>query len=131
MLYRASQTPQIKDINLVMQDHYTFMASNRLFIALGIPDGYFEKTKRIKSILFPGAYKSSLNTSSPAKLLSLHSRQTNRVKNEVDGQPSSLLVYMEVSDYKAAFTLMHYVFLELDTHHHPLDFKLRKQGLIK
>ena len=114
-----------------MQDHYTFMASNRLFIALGIPDGYFEKTKRIKSILFPGAYKSSLNTSSPAKLLSLHSRQTNRVKNEVDGQPSSLLVYMEVSDYKAAFTLMHYVFLELDTHRHPLDFKQRKQGLIK
>ena len=31
---------------------------------------------------------------------------------------------MQVSDYKASFTPMHLVFLELDTHHCHLDFKI-------
>ena len=48
----------------------------------------------------------------------------NRVKSEVDGQPSSLLACMKVSDYKATFNPMHLVFLELDTHHCHLEFKL-------
>ena len=30
---------------------------------------------------------------------------------------------MQVSDYNATFTLMHLVFLELDTHHCHLEFK--------
>ena len=34
-----------------------------------------------------------------------------------DGQPSSLLACIQVSHYKTAFTAMHLVFLELDTHH--------------
>ena len=32
--------------------------------------------------------------------------------------------YMKDSDYKAAFILIHSVFLDLDTHHCHLDFKL-------
>ena len=47
-----------------------------------------------------------------------------RVENEEDRQPSSLKACIQLSDYKVAFTPMHLVFLELDTHHCRLDFKL-------
>ena len=94
------------------------------FIALGILDKYLEKTTINKSTLPPGSYKTSLDTSPAPKSLSLYYKQTNKVENELDGQPSSLLACNQVSDYKAAFTAMHLVFLELETHHCHLDFKL-------
>ena len=34
------EPPQIKDLKLVIPEHYTFMADNTIFIALGIPDNY-------------------------------------------------------------------------------------------
>ena len=34
--------PQIKDLRLVIPEHYTFMASNIFFIALGIPEEHLE-----------------------------------------------------------------------------------------
>ena len=37
--------PQIKDLKLVIPEHYTFMAPNTIFIALGIPNNYLEKVK--------------------------------------------------------------------------------------
>ena len=40
---------QIKDLKLIIPKHCTFMASNRLFIALGILDNYLEKSTRNKS----------------------------------------------------------------------------------
>ena len=49
------------------------MASNTLFTVLGI-------------------------ITSP-KSLSLHFKQINKIKNKLDGQPSSLLTWMQVSDY--------------------------------
>lgn len=55
---------------------------------------------------------------------SLYCKDIDRVKNEVDRQPSNLLANIEVSDYKAAFTLMHLVFLGLDIPHCHLDFVL-------
>ena len=116
--------PQIKDLKLVIPEYYTFMASNIFFIALGILDKHLEKTTLIKSTLPPGSYKTSLDTSPPPKSLSLHCKQINKVKNELDGQPSSLLASMHVSNYKATFSPMHLVFLELDTHRHHLDFKI-------
>ena len=94
------------------------------FIALGIVDKHLQKTTLIKSTLPPGSYKTSLDTSPPPKSLSLHCRQINKVKNELDGQPSSLLASMHVSNYKATFSPMHLVFLELDTHRPHLDFKI-------
>ena len=42
----------------------------------------------------------------------------------VDDQTSNLLAYMQGSDYKVAFTPVHLMFLELDTYHWHLDFKL-------
>ena len=116
--------PQIKDLRLVIPEHYTFMASNIFIIALGIADKHLEKTTLIKPISPPGSYKTSLDTSPPPKLLSLHCKQINKVKNELDGQPSSLLASMHVSNYKATFSPMHLVFLELDTHRPHLDFKI-------
>ena len=107
-----------------MPEWYTFMASNTFFIAPGILDKHLEKTTLIKSTLPPGSYKTSLDTSSPPKSLSLHCKQINKVKNELDGQPSSLLACMHVSNYKATFSPMHLVFLELDTHRPHLDFKI-------
>ena len=90
------------------------MASNTIFITLGIQDNYLEKTTLIRSTLLPGSYKTSLDTSPPPRSLSLHCKQINKVKNELDGQPSSLLASMHVSNYKATFPLIHLVFLELD-----------------
>ena len=100
------------------------MASNIFFIALGIADKHLEKTTLIKSVLPPGSYKTSLDTSPPPKPLSLHCKQINKVKNKLDGQPSSLLVSMHLSDYKSTFFPMHLVFLELDMHRQHLDFKI-------
>ena len=100
------------------------MASNTIFIAFGIPENYLEKTAQIRSIFPPGSCKTSLDTLPPLKSLSLHCKQINKVKNELDGQPSSLLVCMHVSNYKATFSPMHLVFLELDTHRPHLDFKI-------
>ena len=118
------EPPQIKDLKLVIPEHYTFMASNTIFIALGIRDNDLEKTTLIRSTLPPGSYKTSLDTQPPPKSLSLHCKQINKHKNELDGQPSSLLACMHVSNYKATFSPMHLVFLELDTHRPHLDFKI-------
>ena len=79
------EPPQIKYLKLVMREHYTFMASNTIFIALGILDKHLEKTTQIKSTLHPGTYKTLLDTSPSPKSLSLHCKQINKVKNELDG----------------------------------------------
>ena len=92
------------------------MASNIFFIALGISDKHLEKTTLIKSTLPPGSYKTSLDTLPPPQLLSLHCKQISKVKNELDRRPSSFLTSLHVSNYKATFSPMHLVFLELDTH---------------
>ena len=47
--------PQIKYLRLFIPEHYTFMASNIFFTALGIPDKHLEKTTLIKSTLPPGS----------------------------------------------------------------------------
>ena len=118
------EPPQIKDLQLVITEDYTFIASNDFFIALGIPGGYLEKTALIRSRVFTGSYKTSLDTSSPPISLSLHCKQINKVKNELDGQPSSLLARMHVSNYKATFSPIHLVFLKLDIDQPHLDFKI-------
>ena len=66
------EPPQIKDLRLVIPEDYTFMVDNHIFIALGIPDNYLEKTTLIRSTLSPGSYKTFLDTSPPPRLLSLH-----------------------------------------------------------
>ena len=108
---------------MVIPERYTFTASNTLFITLGILSNYLEKPTLNKSTLPPGSYKASLDTSPRPKSLSLYCKQINKVKDELDGQPSSLLAWMHVSNYKATFSQMHLVFLELDTHRPHLDFK--------
>ena len=118
------EPPQINDLKLVIPEHYTFMAPNTIFIALGIPDKHLEKTMITKSILLPGSYKTSFDTSPPPKSLSLHCKQINKVKNELDGRPSSLLACMDVSNHKTTFIPMHLVFLELDTQRPHLDFEI-------
>ena len=76
--------PQIKDLKLVIPEDYTFIASNNIFITLGIPDNYLENTTLIRSTLPPGSYKTSLDRSPPPISLSLHCKQINKVKNELD-----------------------------------------------
>ena len=100
------------------------MTDNTIFIELGIQDKYLEKTTLIRSTLPSGAYKTSLDTSPTPKSLSLHCEQINKVKNQLDGQPSNLLASMHVSNYKATYSLLHLVFLELDIHQPHLDFKI-------
>ena len=114
------EPPQIKDLRLVIPEDYTFMASNTIFIALGIQDKYL---RSLDQHYPPGSYKTSLDTSTAAKILSLHCKQIKKVKNELDGQSSSLLASMHVSNYKATFSPIHLVFLELDIHQPHLDFK--------
>ena len=47
------EPPQIKDLKLVIPEHNIFMASNVLFIALGILDKHVERTTQIRSTLPP------------------------------------------------------------------------------
>ena len=47
----------------------------------------------------------------------------NKVKNELDGHPSSLLISMHVCNYNATFSPVHLVFLE-DIHQPHLGFKV-------
>ena len=54
------EPPQIKDLKLAIPEHYTFIASNILFIALGILDKHLERTTQIKSILLSGHTKHPL-----------------------------------------------------------------------
>ena len=76
------------NLKLVIPEDYTCIASNSFFSGLGMSDKYLEKTALIRSRLFPGSYKTSIDTSPPPKNLSLHSKQINKVKIELDGQPS-------------------------------------------
>ena len=62
--------------------------------------------------------------SPPPKILSLHCRQINKVKNKLDGQPSCLLTSMHVLNYNSSFSPAHLVFLELEDIHQHLDFKI-------
>ena len=54
----------------------------------------------------------------------MHCKQINKIKIELDGQPSSLLASMHVFNYRATFSLIHLVFLELDICQPHLDFKI-------
>ena len=56
------EPPKIKDIRPVIPEDYTFLASNTVFITLGIQDKYLGKTRRIRSSLPLGSYKTSLDT---------------------------------------------------------------------
>ena len=103
------------------------MADNTIFIALGIQDKYLQKTTLIRSTLPPGSYKTSRDTSPPPGLLPLHCKQINKVKIELDDQPSSLLASMHVFNYNSTFSSIHLVFLELDTDRPHLDFKILDQ----
>ena len=118
------EPPQIKGLRLVIPEDYTFIASNNIFIALGIPKNYLEKTTLIRSTLPYDSYKTSLDTLPLPTSLSLQCKQINKVKNKLDGQPSSLLACMHVSNYKAIFSPIHLVFLELEIDQLLLDFKI-------
>ena len=118
------EPPQIKDLRLVIPKDYTFVADNTIFISLGIRDKYLEKITLIRSVLPPGSYKTSLDTSPPPKILLLHCKQINKVKNELDGQPSNLLASVHVFNYNTTYSPTHLVFLELDIYQPHLDFKI-------
>ena len=93
------EPPQIKDLRLVIPKGYTFIADNTIFYTLGTQDNYIEKTTLVRSTWSNGSYKTSLDTSPPSKILSLHCKQIKKVKNELDGEPSSLLASMHVSNF--------------------------------
>ena len=80
------ELPQIKNLELVIPEHYTFMADNTIFIALGIPDNYLQKTTLIRSTLPTGSYKTYLDTSPFPKSSSLQCKQINELQNELDWQ---------------------------------------------
>ena len=87
-----------------------------------MPDKYLKKTTLIRLTLPPGSYKTSLDPL--PRSLSLHCKQINKIKYEIDGQLSSLLARMHFSNYKATFSPIHLVFLELDIDQPHLDFKI-------
>ena len=66
----------------------------------------------------------SLDTSPPPTILSLYCRQINKMKNKLDGQPSSLLTSIHVLNYNGNFSPVQLVFLELEDMHKDLDFKI-------
>ena len=109
--YNKGRTGNHLKFRLVILKDYTSMADNIIFVALGIQEIYLEKTTFIRSALPPDCYKTSLDTSPPPKILSLHCKQISKVKNELDGQPSSLLSSRHVFHYNITFSPIHLVFL--------------------
>ena len=107
------------------------MADNAIFYAISIQDKYVEKTTLVRSTLPPVSYKTSLDTSPPPKILSLHCKQINKTKNDLDGQPSGLLVSTHALNYSASFSPAHLVFLELEGTHQYLDFKILMKKAMK
>ena len=95
--------PHIKNLKLVVPENYAFIADNNFFTALGIPEKILKNINIKYSLVFSGSYKTQLVTTPPPKSLSLHCNQINKVKNELDGQPSSLLACVQVSDYEQPF----------------------------
>ena len=109
---KDNKDSSIKDLQLVPPKFYTFMFSNIFFIALCMPGNYLEKTANSKSPLPPSTCETSLDTSLSQNSLSVHCKQTNSVKNKVDGQ----------------LLLIDLVFLEIGTHHCHLVFKLSDEN---
>ena len=116
--------PHIKNLKLVMPENYAFTANNNFFIALGMPEKILKNINIKYSLVFSGSYKMQLVKMPPPKSLSLHCNQINKVKNKLDGQPSSQMTCMQVIDYEVTFSPVYLVFLELDAHRHHLDFKI-------
>ena len=79
--------PQIKNGSLVVPESYAFTADNNFFTALGVPEKILRKVNIKYLVIFSGSYKTSFVTTPPPKSLSLHCKQTNKVKNELNGQP--------------------------------------------
>ena len=77
------EATQIIDLKLVIPEDYTFMVSNNIFITLVMPDNYLEKTTLIRSTLSPGSYETSLDTSPRPKSLSLHCKQSKKLKTSL------------------------------------------------
>ena len=111
-----------------MPENYAFTPDNNFFIAVGMPEKILKNINIKYSLVFSGSYKTQLVTTPPPKSLSLHCNQINKAKNELDGQLSSLLACIQVSDYETTLSPMHLVFLELDTNQHHLDFKILEES---
>ena len=73
------EPPQIKVLKLAIPEDYTFMTSITIFIALGIPDNYLEKTTLIRLTFRPGSHKTSLDiTSSKIIVTALKTNQQKK-----------------------------------------------------
>ena len=91
--------PHIKNLKLFVPESYAVIANNNFFTALGMPEKILKNINIKYSLVFSGSYKTQLVTTLSPKSLSLHRNQINKFENELDGQPSSLLSCMQVSDY--------------------------------
>ena len=106
------------------------MSDNTILYALSIQDNYLESTTLTTSTLPPGSYILVLY-----RYLLMHhlpqnfchctiNKKVKKVKNELDGQPLSLLASIHVSINNATFSPIHLVFLELeDLNQSHLNFK--------
>ena len=106
------------------------MSDNTILHALSIQDNYLESTTLTTSTLPPGSYILVLY-----RYLLMHhlpqnfchctiKKKVKKVKNELDGQPLSLLTSMHVSINNAIFSPIHLVLLELeDLNQSALHFK--------
>ena len=79
----------IKNLKLVVPENCAFTADNNFFIALGMPEKILKNINIKHSLAFSGSCKTQLDTTPSSKSLSRHCKQINKVKNELDGQPSS------------------------------------------
>ena len=91
---------------------------------LGMQDKYLEKTTLIRSRLYPGSYKTSLDTSAPPTSLSLHYKQINKLKTSWMVNHQVLLVSIHVSNYKATFSPVRLLLLKLNIHQPHINFKI-------
>ena len=126
---RQWKPPMIENYQLKIPDNYMLSASNLLFEALGITNGI--DLTAVKSSLFEGSYQTTLTP--PPKNIYFYCNQIDDISNEIDGQPSKLLCFWEVSETQGDLTYTpkhmvhsnHLIFLRLNKARcHRLEFAL-------
>ena len=101
---------QIKDYNLIIPEHHTFVASALLFKAMGVSANFLTN---MKSMLTTGKYQKTLKP--PPKKVTLHCKEIDSQHNEIDSQPSTWLFSLDVVNYAVHYTPSPPIYLPLSS----------------
>ena len=108
-------SPKIEAGKLIILEHHTFVASTRLFDALGITGKSIIISRR-KFSLYKGEYQTSLKP--PPKKVTLYCEEIDKFHNKIDRQPSTQLFSVDVKNDVVHYALLNPVYLPLTPDSH-------------